>query len=182
MPDLIARLFARPGLDLPVRAVACAQVAVARAHWPRLEQTLRAAHAARCPRVALEEGLLQGILFYGFPRAITSFATLANVWPVPTPPRGGGLPPDEQPAAGRALFAAVYGGNTASVEDMLANLHGELHDFVVDIAYGRILSRPALPPRDRELAAVAVLAALDQTPQMVAHGRGALHFGADEGA
>jgi AhpD family alkylhydroperoxidase len=65
---------------------------------------------------------------------------------------------------------------------MLATFHGELHAFVLDVAYGRILSRPALPPRDRELLAVAALAALQQTPQLVAHGRGAIHFGADPAA
>jgi 4-carboxymuconolactone decarboxylase len=61
---------------------------------------------------------------------------------------------------------------------MLRGCHGELHDFVLDTAYGRILSRPGLSPRMRELIAVGVLALTDQVPQMIAHGRGARKFGA----
>jgi alkylhydroperoxidase/carboxymuconolactone decarboxylase family protein YurZ len=63
---------------------------------------------------------------------------------------------------------------------MLKSYHGELHDFVLDTAYGRILSRRGLAPRIRELIAVAALAVMDQIPQLVAHGRGAMHFGADK--
>lgn len=178
-PDSIDDLFARPGLAPATRAIACAQVAAARGDWARLRETLVKARAVGCARDALAEGLLQGVLFYGFPRSITAFEVLERCWPAGSAPSGGGLPPAEQPAAGRALFSAIYGRNAPAVASMLAGFHGELHDFVLDVAYGRILARPLLTPRERELAAVAVLAALDQTPQLVAHGRGALHFGAD---
>lgn len=178
-PASIDELFTRPGLEPTLRAIACAQVAAARGDWQRLEAVVDAARAHACARDALAEGLLQGVLFYGFPRSITAFEVLAAAWPTDTPPRGGGLPPTEQPGAGRALFGAIYGRNAAAVAGMLDGFHGELHDFVLDVAYGRILSRPGLAPLAREVAAVAVLAAMQQTPQMVAHGRGALHFGAD---
>lgn len=178
-PVSIDELFARPGLDPEVRAIACMQVATVRGDWPRLRATVHKARALGCRRDALAEGLLQGVLFYGFPRSITAFEALAEAWPAPVAPRGGSLPPAEQPAAGRALFTAIYANNTEAVAGMLAAFHGELHDFVLDVAYGRILSRPLLPPRDREILAVAALAALQQIPQLVAHGRGAMHFGAD---
>jgi alkylhydroperoxidase/carboxymuconolactone decarboxylase family protein YurZ len=172
-------LFARPGLEPAIRAVACAQVAAARGDWATLTAVVEKARALGCDRDLLAEGLLQGVLFYRFPRSITAFQTLAEAWPAATPPHGGSLPVAAQAQAGRDLFAAIYRKNAAAVAAMLASCHGELHDFVLDVAYGRILSRPLLPPRARELAAVAVLAALEQIPQLVAHGRGALHFGAD---
>ncbi len=175
----VEQLLARPGLDLRVRAIACAQVAVWQGEWPRLAQTARDAHQFGCPRQALEEGLLQGVLFYGFPRTVTAFETLAKEWPASTPPSGGGLPQDAQRAAGKALFDAIYAHNADAVDGMLASFHGELHDFVLEVAYGRILSRPGLSPAERELAAIAVLSVMDQVPQLVAHGRGALHFGAE---
>ncbi len=178
--DAVDELFARPGLDLPVRAIALAQVAAARGDWSRLATVIRGAQARRCPRTALEEGFLQGILFYGFPRTITAFETLQREWPATGVSGGGALPTGEQPAAGRALFRAIYDRNADAVDAMLQGFHGELHDFVLDVAYGRILTRPALSARERELIAVAVLAAMDQTPQLVAHARGAMRFGADE--
>jgi len=178
----IDELFARPGLDPTLRAIACAQIAAAHGDWSRLAHVLRTARAHGCDRDAVAEGLLQGVLFYGFPRTITAFEVLNDTWPTAAPPRGPGLPAAEQPAAGRALFSAIYGKNAPSVEAMLASFHAELHAFVLDVAYGRILSRPQLGARERELVAVAVLAAMQQTPQMVAHGRGALHFGADVAA
>jgi alkylhydroperoxidase/carboxymuconolactone decarboxylase family protein YurZ len=177
VPVPVDVLLTRPGLDANVRAIACAKVAVWRGDWDRLAQVVRAARALGCARQALEEGLLQGVLFYGFPRTITAFETLSAQWPAPAP-TGGGLPPAAQPAAGQALFRAIYGRNADAVGAMLHGFHRELHDFVLEVAYGRILSRPALAPAARELAAVAVLAVMDQTPQLVAHGRGAMHFGA----
>ena len=55
-------------------------------------------------------------------------------------------------------------------------------DFVLEAAYGRVLARPGLDALTRELLAVTALLALDQVPQLVAHARGALHFGADREA
>lgn len=179
MQPAVEDLFARPGLEPTLRALVCAQVATHRGDWSRLEQTVRVARGHGCTRDDLAEGLLQGVLFYGFPRSITAFEVLSTTWPTDAPPRGGSLPAAAQAAAGRSLFGAIYGRNAATVAAMLESFHGELHDFVLDVAYGRILSRPALSARAREIVATAMLGAMQQTPQMVAHGRGAVHFGAD---
>jgi alkylhydroperoxidase/carboxymuconolactone decarboxylase family protein YurZ len=61
---------------------------------------------------------------------------------------------------------------------MLRSYHEELHDFVLDAAYGRILARPHLDARVRELIAVGLLAAQDQPRQFAGHARGALNLGA----
>ncbi|MEZ5966049.1 MAG: carboxymuconolactone decarboxylase family protein [Planctomycetota bacterium] len=178
MQPQVEFLLARPGLDPDLRVIVCAQAAACCGDWPRFERVLAAARDRGCCRDSVAEGLLQGVLFYGFPRSITAFEALNSAWPSEHPPQGGTLPEADQPAAGRALFDAIYGKNAVAVADMLARGHGELRAFVLDVAYGRILTRPALPPRTREIVATAVLAAMQQTPQMVAHGRGALHFGA----
>jgi alkylhydroperoxidase/carboxymuconolactone decarboxylase family protein YurZ len=65
---------------------------------------------------------------------------------------------------------------------MLRGFHPDLHDFVLESAYGRVLSRPGLPPAERELLAVGSLAAMEQIPQMIAHARGARRFGASREA
>ena len=50
--------------------------------------------------------------------------------------------------------------------------------WIVESAYGDVLSRPQLPLRDRELATVAALTALGNAPgQLKAHIEGALNVG-----
>lgn len=174
----IDELLARDGLPAADRLLVLAAVAIWRAEWPRLQQTAAAAMQLGRPRADLEETLLQAVLFCGFPRVVTAFEQLGAVWPVTEPPRGGALPVAEQPVAGAALFAGIYGRNEGAVRTMLRNCHAEFHDFVLQAAYGRILTRPHLDPRRRELIAVAVLAAQDQVRQFAGHARGAMHFGA----
>ena len=130
-------------------------------------------------RADFEETLLQAVLFCGFPRVVTAFETLSAAWPVATAPAGGALPQAEQAAAGQALFAGIYGQNTAAVDAMLRGFHADFHAFVFEVAYGRILTRPRLSARERELLAVGLLAAQDQVRQFAGHARGALHFGAN---
>jgi 4-carboxymuconolactone decarboxylase len=174
----VRALLARPDLPLELRHLCAATAAVGPADWDSLRAVLDSARAAGLPRAEFEEMLLQATLFFGFPRVVSAFEVLAAQWPAPAPPTGGGLPADQQHRAGRELFAAIYGRNDAAVRTMLAACHQEFHDFVLEAAYGRILTRPRLPARDRELLAVTALALLDQVPQLVAHARGALAFGA----
>jgi 4-carboxymuconolactone decarboxylase len=152
--------------------------------WPgdhdRLRACLRSCETHDVPRSDVEEVLLQAVLFCGFPRVVNAFRVLDEEWPAPTAPAGGALPPGERGRAGLDLFEAIYGDNTDAVKAMLRGYHGELLEFVLDTAYGRILSRPGLAPRLRELIAVAVLALTSQVPQMIAHGRGARKFGATD--
>lgn len=177
----IDELLARDGLEAPVRLLVLALVAIWRGDWRRLAECAERGRALGQSRRDFEETLLQAVLFCGFPRVVTAFETLGEAWPASEPPRGGALPVAEQPAAGRALFAAIYGRNETAVHTMLRGYHAEFHDFVLEAAYGRVLTRPGLAPRVRELLAVSVLAAQEQMPQFVGHARGALHFGASRG-
>ncbi|MCU0866400.1 MAG: carboxymuconolactone decarboxylase family protein [Planctomycetes bacterium] len=174
----IDELLARDGLPAADRLLVLAAVAIWRGDWPQLQRIVAAARTLARPRADLEETLLQAVLFCGFPRVVTAFEQLAAGWPVPTPPRGGSMPAAEQAAAGAQLFAGIYGRNEEAVRAMLRGCHEEFHDFVLQAAYGRILTRPHLDPRRRELIAVAVLAAQNQGRQFAGHARGALHFGA----
>ena len=179
-PMSLDDLLARPGLSAGERILIRAQVLIWPGRWDDLATCFARSRDDGVPRSHVEELLLQAVLFCGFPRVVRAFRVLQESWPAERPPTGGALPLQDQAAAGNELFAAIYRGNTESVRAMLQSYHGELHDFVLDTAYGRILSRRGLPPRTRELIAVGALAMMDQIPQLVAHGRGALNFGADE--
>jgi alkylhydroperoxidase/carboxymuconolactone decarboxylase family protein YurZ len=176
----IDALLARDGLAPEVRLLVGAAGAVWRADWRQLTAWSTRARALGHPRTELEEALLMCALFCGFPRAITAWGHLDAAWPAATGPAGGGLPAAERQPAGDALFAAVYGDNEAQVRATLRAHHQELHDFVLEAAYARILTRPGLPALTRELIAVGVLAVEEQERQFRGHARGARNLGATE--
>lgn len=153
--------------------------AIGPAEWDRFTTGVLRARDHGASRSEVEEVLLQATLFFGFPRTVTAFETLQHCWPATTAPQQGALAPAEQAAAGRALFDAIYERNAPAVHGLLASFHPDFHAFVIESAYGRVLARPGLGPMVRELLAVAGLAALHQLPQLVAHARGALRFGAE---
>jgi alkylhydroperoxidase/carboxymuconolactone decarboxylase family protein YurZ len=173
-------LLARPGLPVPTRILVAIATAIWRGDWQRLQDLVGRAQAAGVARNDLEETLLQAVLFCGFPRVVTAFETLQEAWPVPSAPTGGSVPPEQQAAAGRALFAGIYGRNTDAVDAMLRSFHADFHAFVLEAAYGRILARPGLSAKVRETIAVGLLAAQEQVRQFAGHARGAMHFGANK--
>jgi 4-carboxymuconolactone decarboxylase len=61
-------------------------------------------------------------------------------------------------------------------------LHPDLERWMVEFGYGRVLARPGLSPRERELVTVASLAALGWERQLVSHVLGALRVGATAAA
>jgi 4-carboxymuconolactone decarboxylase len=81
-------------------------------------------------------------------------------------------------ARGVAALEIITGGGTAKLIEGLQDLAPELGDWVIDFAYGDVVSRPQLDLRTRELATVAALTALGNAPpQLRAHIKGALNAG-----
>lgn len=178
----IDRMLARPGLEPATRLLVFGIAAIWRGDWDTLQAAARSARARGVPRASFEELLLQAVLFCGFPRVVTAFEEVGRAWPGDATLASGELPAAAQRAAGEALFATIYGANAPAVAAMLRGFHPDFHAFVFDVAYGRVLSRPGLPARTRELLAVGALAASDQPRQFAGHARGArrLGVGADE--
>jgi len=175
----LAELLNRDGLTKNVRITIGIAVCTWHADWQRFTTWCELLQREARPRADAEETLLQCVLFCGFPRVITAFEQLASAWPSNQPPSGGSLPVAEQSPAGGTLFDTIYGKNQQAVRSMLKSYHHELHDFVLEAAYGRILTRPHLSALHRELIAVAVLAAQGQKRQFAGHARGARHLGAN---
>ncbi|MCK6482095.1 MAG: carboxymuconolactone decarboxylase family protein [Planctomycetes bacterium] len=79
---------------------------------------------------------------------------------------------------GEGLFGRVYGEDAGRVLDRIGRRHPEFRDWILEDAYGKVLSRPGLGAAERECIAVALLAVLDLPRQQAAHLRGALRCGA----
>ena len=156
-------------------------VAIVLGLWDEL-RALRLAARPGEPDRRWREALLQAHLFAGFPRVVEASEVLAQV--------GGLGPPDgddearavgDRFAEGRALFDRIYAENAAEVRGALEGYHPVLARWIEGHAYGRVLAREGLAPHEREILAVACLAALGQERQLASHVRGALRLGAGEG-
>lgn len=138
----------------------------------------RAAAPPGEPDRGWRECVLQAHVFAGFPRVVEAYGVLESCGGLGVPGPEEVLGEADQPARGRELFLRIYGADAPRVRAKLAAGHPDFAAFIEGHAYGRILSRPGLEARQRELLAVAALAALGQDRQMASHARGALRCGA----
>ena len=171
-------------LDAKTVALVRAAAALAEGHITELEQRFRDARAAGVPDLWVEELLLQSLLLVGYPLALVAF----GVWREVTGPiaRGGDsageeLAHEEWQAwaeRGAQVCAAVYGRAYHKLLVNLRSLHPALEDLVLVDAYGKVIGRPGLDMKRRELCTVAAIAVLGTAQQLHSHLRGALNTGA----
>lgn len=140
-----------------------------------VRRELRAALAAGDGLRRLHEALLQVVPFAGYARAINAFAVLDGLRPSRPFRRERGT------SNGAPLCRRIYGSAYAPLMRRLKSLHPDLAAWILRDGYGRVLSRGGLPLRERELLAVAALAALGGVEkQLESHVRGARRVGASE--
>lgn len=125
----------------------------------------------------VEEAILQAYLFAGYPRAINALTVWRRVSgaaaPSPLPDDWDGFE-----ARGVELCRRIYGTAYERLRQNVGRLHLDLDRWMVIEGYGKVLGRPGLDLKRREMCAVAALAALGVRPQLRAHVLGALNVGA----
>jgi 4-carboxymuconolactone decarboxylase len=170
----------RPGgLDAPTLALVRIATATATGDEAKLRERMIAARAADVPAGWVEELLLQGFLNVGYPLTLVAFA----VWrEVAGPVKDAGEPiahPEWERWMERGVEACaeVYGRTFHKLMVNLRALHPAIEPLVVVDAYGKILSRPGLDTKRRELCTLAAIAMLNAPRQLHAHLRGALNTG-----
>jgi 4-carboxymuconolactone decarboxylase len=139
---------------------------------------MTAAQAAGVPAAWVDELLLQSFLNVGYPLALVAFAVWRSLTPGPM---------DAEPIVhaewerwrdrGVAACGEVYGRTYHKLLVNLRALHPAIEPLVVVDAYGKILGRPALDPKRRELCTLAAIAMQNAPRQLGAHLRGALNTG-----
>lgn len=151
--------------------------AVVLGRWDEVERLRRAAPPGE-PDRAWRETVLQAHVFAGFPRVVEAYGVLARAGGLGVPGTDEVLGEPDRPERGRALFERIYAERADAIRADLSAGHPDFAAFIEGHAYGRILSRPGLDPAQRELLAVAALAALGQERQLASHARGARRCGA----
>jgi 4-carboxymuconolactone decarboxylase len=167
------------GLDPHTVALVRIATAIATGEDGALRQRMMAARGAGVAALAVEELLLQSLLNIGYPLTLVAFA----VWrEVAGPITDAGEPLDHAEwerwrTRGEEVCAQVYGRTFHKLLLNLRALHPALERLVVVDAYGKVLGRPGLDPRRRELCTLAAIAMLNAPRQLHAHLRGALNTG-----
>ena len=134
--------------------------------------------------VSVEEIILQSYLFAGFPRTLNAM----RIWRGVSERRA----PDTDPEAaaedfdlwrrrGAETCAVVYGESYEKLRRNVCELHPALDEWMIVDGYGKVLSRPGVDLRTRELCVVAACAVSGQQRQLHSHLRGALNSGSSVG-
>ena len=134
--------------------------------------------------IAVEEIILQSYLFAGFPRALNA----ARAWRAASERPA---PADDQESLianldmwrelGERTCAIVYGDSYQRLRDNVRELHPALDEWMIVDGYGKVLSRPGVDLRTRELCIVAACAVAGQQRQLHSHLHGALNAGSSPG-
>lgn len=132
----------------------------------------------------VDEVILQSYLFAGFPRALNA----ARMWRAASGVRAPSSDELAQPTHvgewernGEATCAVVYGASYEMLRRNVRELHPALDAWMITDGYGKVLSRPALDLKRRELCIVAACASAGQQRQLHSHLHGALNAGASPG-
>jgi len=173
-------------LDVVTAALVRVAAALAEGELGVLRDRLAAARSAGVPDLWVEELLLQSLLVVGYPLTLVAFAAwreLAGPLPVAGNGEGGGeeLAHEEWTSwakRGAVVCAEVYGRAYHKLLLNLRALHPALEDLVLVDAYGKLIGRPGLDLKRRELCTVAAIAVLGTARQLHSHLRGALNSGA----
>ena len=130
--------------------------------------------------IAVEEIILQSYLFAGFPRPLNA----ARAWRVASERPAPADDPEAQIAnldmwreMGERTCKIVYGDSYDRLRENVRQLHPALDEWMIVDGYGKVLSRPGVDLRTRELCIVAACAVAGQLRQLHSHLHGALNAG-----
>jgi len=133
----------------------------------------------------VEEIVLQTYIFAGFPRALNAAREWRRASGRRAPRDDDGAHPERECESwrerGEQTCQIVYGPFYSGLRHNIRELHPALDAWMIVDGYGKVLSRPALDLKRRELCVVAACAAARQDRQLHSHLHGALHAGASAG-
>jgi 4-carboxymuconolactone decarboxylase len=175
-------------LDPAIAALVRLSARIARGGEEAMRQGCIECVKADVPVQWIEELLLQSYLFCGFPRTLNATREWRRISGVAAPavapapsaaaaPAESGARYEQWRAQGEATCAIVYGEFFAKLRHNIVALHPELDEWMIVEGYGKILSRPGLALRVRELCIVAACVAGSQDRQLHSHLHGSLNAG-----
>src|SRR5918992_3105479 len=169
-----------PGLDDATRQLVRLAAAISSGTEPEVRAAMSSIARAEVPPQWIEELILQTYLFAGFPRGLNAMREWRRASGLAAPERDEGERPDISTwtREGEKTCRTVYGRMYERLRVNIRDLHPALDAWMIVEGYGKVLSRPGLDLKRRELCAVAACAVLEQDRQLHSHLHGALNAGA----
>jgi 4-carboxymuconolactone decarboxylase len=149
------------------------------------EPDVRAAMTAAIGKVDnlwMEELILQSYIFAGFPRALTAAREWRRVSGTMAPEADEGTDyanAERWRERGERNCATIYADRYEALRTNVRGLHPALDAWMIIEGYGKILGRPGLDLRRRELCIIAACAAARQDRQLHSHLHGAINAGVE---
>jgi 4-carboxymuconolactone decarboxylase len=168
-------------LDAGTRGLVRVAAVIAAADEPMMRAVIEESLATLDP-VKTEEVILQSYLFAGFPRTLNAARIWRSVSARPAPESddaASALNAADWVRRGEETCSIVYGSSYGMLRRNVRALHPALDQWMITDGYGKVLSRPELSLRVRELCIVAACAATAQQRQLHSHLHGALNAGAN---
>jgi 4-carboxymuconolactone decarboxylase len=162
-----------------VRALIAMCAAVGARNRAALASTIDSA-AEQASQEDAEEALLQSYLFVGFPVALQALAMWRERTGRQAPEAASNDEAESWRARGEAVCETVYAGQYGRLRENIARIHPDMERWMLEEGYGKVLSRPGLDLKTRELCIIGVLVGLDAPQQLYSHLRGALNAGAPQ--
>lgn len=165
-------------LDSPTAQLIDLAAVLAAGTEAEMRSALEAAAKSAIDPVWVEELVLQTYLFAGFPRTLNGM----RLWRRASNRAAASADFEESLRAlwtsrGEQTCEEVYGTLYKRLRANIRSLHPALDTWMIDL-YGRVLGRPGLDLKRRELCIVAACAALEQDRQLHSHLHGAINAGA----
>ncbi len=180
MPPAVATHSMMSFLDHDTRSLVRLAAAIAGADQSTTRRVIDEVAGSVSPG-RVDEVILQSYLFAGFPRTLNA----ARMWRTAS---GARAPLTDESASARHVeewkrkgeetCAIVYGRSYDMLRRNVRELHPALDAWMITDGYGKVLSRPGLDLKRRELCIVAACAAAGQQRQLHSHLHGALNSGA----
>ena len=170
-----------PALDEATRELVRLAAIVASGTEVEIRAAMGQAVSAKVPSQWVEELVLQTYLFAGFPRGLNAMREWRRASGREAPEHDDGEQLDraaDWAREGERTCRTVYGEMYDRLRVNIRDLHPALDAWMIVEGYGKVLSRPGLDLKRRELCIVAVCAVLEQARQLHSHLHGALNAGA----
>ncbi len=179
-PSLEALSRFRPGFESRTRHLALYSASIALAAETATKESSLKAFRAGAGIPAIYEVMLQSYLFLGFPRMLTAAECFRKTFPdfeIEFASEDKSKQHEIWMDRGEKLCRNVYAGNFEKLKKRLCLFSTEIFEWMILEGYGKVLSRPGLDIKTRELTIVACLMVDNRPKQLFSHIRGALNVG-----
>lgn len=176
-------VYSRPGLDRKSRQIATMAALTAMGNAkPQLKFHIGAALNIGVPPEEIIDVMYVTTVFAGFPSGLNGITAAREVFQE----KGVSLRQDKMPAAkgetrrerGLEAVNRTSKGAGDKVIKSLSDIAPDMGSFIIDFAYGDIISRDILSPKHKEIAMIAVCVAKGtMEPQMKVHMHAGLNVG-----